>query len=246
MNTPTWFEAWFNSPHYHLLYKGRDESEARGFIKRLTSKLGLPIGARVLDLACGKGRHSVSLAELGFDVLGVDIAPDNITQARQLERSNLRFAIHDMRQVMKEPPFDAVLNLFTSFGYFENAAEHQTAIHTMASAVKSNGVLVIDYLNVAQVSRHLISDEQLQVESVQFLIKRREDDTHFLKEIQVNDPSQPVPHFYRERVAKFSLEDFTDMLAKENMKVRDVYGDYDLHVYDPSSSPRLVLIATRN
>ncbi len=245
MNTPTWFEAWFNSPHYHLLYKGRDESEARQFIERLMGTLKLPPGARVLDLACGKGRHSVSLADLGFDVLGVDIAPENITLAKQQERSNLRFAIHDMRQVLKEPPFDAVLNLFTSFGYFEQEAEHQAAIHTMASAVKSQGVLVIDYLNVAQVSKHLISEEQRQVDSVRFLIERREDDTHFIKEIHVDDPSETAPHLYLERVAKFGLQDFTDMLAKENMEVREVYGDYDLNAYNSTTSPRLILVAMR-
>ena len=73
-----WFKDWFNSPYYHLLYKNRDDNEARSFMDVLLQKLNMKEGSCILDLACGKGRHSKYLNEKGFDVTGVDLAKESI------------------------------------------------------------------------------------------------------------------------------------------------------------------------
>src|SRR5690606_8758177 len=113
-----WFKDWFNSPYYHLLYNHRDENEAIFFLDNLIAKLQPKPDARILDLACGRGRHAVYLRTKGFDVTGVDLSPENIRLAATTAGERLHFYVHDMRYLLLSNYFDLVLNLFTSFGYF--------------------------------------------------------------------------------------------------------------------------------
>jgi 2-polyprenyl-3-methyl-5-hydroxy-6-metoxy-1,4-benzoquinol methylase len=246
MNDPSWFESWFNSPYYHLLYRDRDESEARPFIERLTNHLQLPKQARILDLACGKGRHSISLADLGFEVHGIDIAPENIAHADRFSRPGLSFSVHDMRQSLSGEPFDVVLNLFTSFGYFESETEHQSALHTMSAALKTNGKLVIDYLNVNTVIKQLVKSESRTIDGVHFQIRRNVVAGYLIKEIIIDDPRRSKKLTFSEKVATFGLEDFKRLLQPERIGIGEVLGDYALAPFDPERSPRLILICEKN
>ena len=245
MKDASWFESWFNSPYYHLLYRDRDESEARPFIQRLTTYLKLPTQARILDLACGKGRHSISLSELGFEVLGIDIAPENIAFANQLIRPGLSFAVHDMREPLSGMPFDAIFNLFTSFGYFESEQEHQAALHTMARALKTDGKLVIDYLNVVTVIQQLVESEERTIDGIHFQINRKLSGGFLIKEIFISDPSHPTPLHFVEKVATFRIEDFSQLLQREGLYIREALGDYTLVPFNPETSPRLILICEK-
>lgn len=246
MNDPSWFESWFNSPYYHLLYRDRDESEARPFIERLTKHLQLPKQARILDLACGKGRHSISLADLGFEVHGIDIAPENIAHANQLSRPGLTFSVHDMREPLPGQPFDAVLNLFTSFGYFESEQEHQSALHTMSSALKADGKLVIDYLNINTVIKQLVPSESRTIDGIHFQISRKVANGYLIKEITIEDPARSKKMIFSEKVATFGLADFKHLLQPEGLVIREALGDYALTPFDLENSTRLILICEKN
>ena len=113
-----WYASWFNTPYYHLLYKDRDHREAALFMNSLTSFLNLKKNDSILDLACGRGRHSKYLYKRGFKVTEVDLSQESIAYAKQYEKNGLHFEVHDM--CLSYPKkFDAVFNLFTSFGYFE-------------------------------------------------------------------------------------------------------------------------------
>ena len=79
----TWYSSWFDTPYYHLLYKNRDEQEAKAFIDLLCQYLNLPAGSLALDLACGKGRHAKVMAENGLNVTGLDLSPGSIAEARK-------------------------------------------------------------------------------------------------------------------------------------------------------------------
>lgn len=245
MNDPSWFESWFNSPYYHLLYRDRDQSEARPFIERLTRHLHLPPQARILDLACGKGRHSIVLANLGYDVLGVDIAPENIAQASLSSRTGLSFAVQDMREPLDAEPFDAVLNLFTSFGYFDTEQEHLAALNTMACALKPNGKLVIDYLNMDQALAQLVKKEARTIEDVHFEITRRTAAGYLIKEISVQDRKKNQTFFFSEKVALFRKNDFELMLLQVGLSILEVWGDYRLQPFDAQHAPRMILIGGR-
>jgi SAM-dependent methyltransferase len=245
MQEKPWYENWFNSPYYHILYNNRDESEAFKFIGKLITSLNPSPGARMLDVACGKGRHSRALAEMGFDVTGIDLAHDSIEQARKFETENLHFYQHDMRLPFRVNYFDYAFNFFTSFGYFKTQREHDNAIRTIAQSLNKNGLFIIDYLNVHYAEDHLIKSEQKKIDEVTFNITRWDDDDHFYKQIQIEAEGKILPYFFREKVAKFSLGDFTDMLSYQYMQVQDVYGDYQLGHYDVRKSPRMIIVARK-
>jgi SAM-dependent methyltransferase len=240
-----WYIEWFNSPFYHKLYFERDEEEAQAFIHKLISHLGPVHGSRILDVASGRGRHSKILSSLGFDVTGIDISPDSIEIAKQKESSRLQFFIHDIRLPFWINYFDYAFNFFTSFGYFKTRREHDDAIRTICGSLKPGGTLVIDYLNSHYIEDHLVHNEIKKIGTTTYDIHRWDDETHFYKKINIIDPSLLSPISFTEKVAKFSLGDFTDMLSFQSMQVQEVFGDYQLNSYDVKKTPRMIIIAKK-
>ncbi|MEO7984872.1 MAG: class I SAM-dependent methyltransferase [Bacteroidota bacterium] len=252
MAEKAWYKNWFNSPFYHKLYFERDEKEAEAFIRQLIGHLQPAPGSVMLDVACGKGRHSKILASLGFDVTGIDISGDSIASAKQFitktavgEKDNLHFFVHDMRLPAWGNYFDYAFNFFTSFGYFKTRREHDDAFRTIAKSLKPGGQFVIDYLNVHFAEDQLRHTESKQIGDTVYDILRWDDATHFYKKITITDPSLNKPLDYTEKVAKFSLGDFTEMLAFQAMQVQEVYGDYQFNAYDIRKTPRLIIIASK-
>ena len=245
MRQQPWYKEWFNSPFYHKLYFERDEKEAEAFIKKLVEHLKPAPGSHLLDVACGKGRHSRILCSMGFSVTGIDLSPDSIAFAKQYENENLSFFVHDMRLPFWGNYFDHAFNFFTSFGYFKTRREHDDAIRTIAKSLKPGGKFVLDYLNVHYAEQHLVHDESRQLDGTTYDIHRWDDEDHFYKKILVQDPSLLKPQEYTEKVAKFSLGDFTEMLAYQGMQVEEVFGDYGFGPYNISTTPRLIIISSK-
>jgi SAM-dependent methyltransferase len=244
MAKQAWYRDWFNSPYYHLLYQHRDESEAEQFIATLMGHLHLPNGSFVLDVACGKGRHSVALAEMGYEVTGIDLSAASIAEARLQEHSHLHFYQHDMRSSFRINYYDLVLNCFTSFGYFKTRREHDNAIRTMALSLKPQGQLVIDFLNVPFAAKRLEKSQVVERNEVQFHVTKWQDEHHFYKQIQITEKGKhQLRHLHTERVAKFSLGDFNEMLGDQGLQINAVFGDYQLSPYQLQTSPRMVILA---
>jgi len=243
--TAAWFKDWFNSPYYHQLYFKRDETEAAAFINKLIEHLKPQPGTQMLDVACGKGRHSIQLAEKNFNVTGIDLSEDSIREAKAEESENLEFFVHDMRLPFRINYFDYAFNFFTSFGYFKTRREHDNAIRTIAQAIKPNGVFVMDYLNVHYAEDHLVHKSEKEIEEVNYYITKWFDEDHFYKKIVVEDENLEEPLEYTEKVAKFSLGDFTEMFAYQGLQIQEVFGDYMFSNYDVKKSPRMIMIAKK-
>ena len=241
-----WYKDWFNSHYYHLLYQHRDDEEAFRFIRLLIEYLKPTLGCTMVDIACGKGRHSRVLADLGYDVTGIDLSEASIEDAKLGEDEHLHFFVHDMRLPFSINYFEYAFNFFTSFGYFKTKREHDNSIRTIAQSLTPNGIFVIDYLNVHFEEERMERSRQITVEDVNFLITKWHDEEHFFKQIQITDTENISPkHLYTERVAKFSLGDFTEMLAYQGMQVQEVFGDYHLNRYHVKDSPRMIIIAKK-
>jgi SAM-dependent methyltransferase len=245
MPAAEWYKDWFDSSYYHKLYFERDETEAQQFIDRLIRHLSPPEGSRMLDVACGRGRHSRFLAAKGFDVTGIDLSGDSIRNAKKMESDNLHFYQHDMRLPSWINYFDYAFNFFTSFGYFNTRREHDDAIRTISNCVKRGGYLLFDYLNVHWSEDHFIRNEEKKIDDTTYEIHRWHDEHYFFKKIIVTDPGLSSPIHYTEKVAKFSLGDFTDMLSFQKMQVTSVFGDYNLNPYDVRKTPRLIVLAKK-
>lgn len=241
-----WYKEWFNSSYYHQLYFNRDEQEAAAFIDELLRKLNPPKNSRMLDVGCGRGRHSIHLASKGFFVTGIDISDDSISAAQKSEHENLEFFVHDMRLPFRMNYYDYAFNCFTSFGFFRTRREHDSAIRTIAESLKTGGTFVIDYLNAHYIENHLQYKSEVEKDGVTFRITRWLDENYFYKRIVVEDEnSLEEPLEFTEQVAKFSLGDFNDMLSFFGLQIQEVYGSYSFEQYDINTSPRLIIIAKK-
>jgi len=240
-----WFKDWFNSHYYHLLYQNRDKNEASLFIDALISYLKPDKKSTMLDVACGKGRHSIHLANMGFDVTGIDLSGASIDEALKYEADNLHFYQHDMRQTFWVNYFDFVFNFFTSFGYFDTEREHINALESMIHAMKKEGTFVIDYLNSKYTENHIIHQEEKNIGDISFRITKWYDDLKFYKKILIDDPNLSNPISYTEAVAKFSLNDFDKMMTPFGIKIKTVFGNYTLGDFDENESPRMIIVAKK-
>ena len=236
-----WFENWFGSVYYKILYEHRDDIEAQEFIENLLAYLRPPAGSRMLDIACGEGRHARQLAEHGFDVTGIDIAHSAIEAARAFETTNLQFFVQDMRLPFFINYFNYVFNFFTSFGYFTNHRDHILAAKGFAAALKPDGFLVLDYLNCERAMATLVPDEVLVRGSYEFRIRRRLEQGQIIKEISFND-ADGRPRQYSEHVATFYLKDFIEIFKNAGLGMVTTFGDYHLNHFSPIDSPRLIMV----
>ncbi len=237
--TNNWYASWFDTPYYHILYKDRDYEEAQLFMDNITEYLNLPEEARILDLACGKGRHSIYLNQLGYEVTGADLSENSIREASESANEKLHFVVHDMRIPFKDK-FDAVLNLFTSFGYFEDDTDNVTTLKAIRDSLSEYGFAVIDFMNVDYVLDHLIPEETKTVDGIDFHIKRYEKDHHIFKEISFSD--QGKDYHFVEKVQALRLADFEKMMEDSGIHLLDVFGDYKLRKFYKSQSERLIMI----
>lgn len=235
----SWFASWFDTPYYHILYKDRNYREAQIFMDNLTHYLNLPEHAKVLDLACGKGRHSIYLNQLGFKVLGVDLSENSIEIANKNANDTLNFKVHDMREPIKEQ-FDAVFNLFTSFGYFENDEDNLKTLLSIKENLSEYGFAVIDFMNVPYVLDQLVAEETKSVDGIDFHLKRYLLDGYIIKEINFTDKEQDF--HYTEKVRALTLDDFKQMMEQAGIYLLDTFGDYKLKKYHKKDSERLIMI----
>lgn len=236
-----WFENWFDSKFYPVLYDNRDVEEANLFVKNLADYLNIPPNSKIVDIACGEGRFADQLAGYGHQVVGLDLSEHRIQKAKELEHDNLHFYVHDMRFPFHINYFDYAFNFFTSFGYFDTARDNHMAAHAFASSLKKGGTLVVDYFNEKVVEQGLVPEETISKEEYDFQIKRAIESGKIIKEIKVTD-EDGIEHYYQERVSAFVLNDFEVIFAKENMKLKEHFGDYNLNPFDENTSPRLIMI----
>ncbi len=234
-----WYASWFDTPYYHILYKDRDNAEADSFMERLTGFLKLEKNDAILDLACGKGRHSISLSKKGFNVTGVDLSAASIAFAKKFEGKHLSFSVHDMCKPYPKK-FDAVFNLFTSFGYFENEEDNLRTIKAIKEELKPNGHGVIDFMNSELIIKNLVPAEVKEVEGIAFHIKRYVAEGYIYKEIKFQHNNTPFS--YTERVKALTLTDFEGYFDEAGMKLKHCLGDYHLAEFDAATSERLILI----
>ncbi|MEO6903859.1 MAG: class I SAM-dependent methyltransferase [Bacteroidia bacterium] len=239
-----WFENWFNSPYYHILYNKRDDKEAELFIDNLLHFLKPPKNASFLDLACGKGRHSVYLNKKGYSVTGIDLSPESIAFAEQFTNDQLQFYIQDMRKPFRINYFNYVLNLFTSFGYFDHNKDDIAALTAAQKALKPEGIIVLDFMNVQKVIAELPRHEVQIKKGITFNIYKSIENNFIIKRILFSDKGKD--YAFEERVKALTLADFEKYFAASYLKIVHLLGNYELDYFNPESSERLIIIAEKN
>jgi len=234
-----WFESWFDSPYYHILYKDRDFEEARGFIDKLLREIKLPQNSLIVDLACGRGRHSIYLNSKNYRVLGLDLSKKSISFNKQFENENLHFRVHDMKNPITGEKVDAIMNLFTSFGYFDSDEEDEKVFSSVSNALKINGLFILDFLNEEYVKNTLINEETIIKDDIKFNIHRKIEDNRVIKEIKFQDGGKIFS--FKERVKLHSFNKLNSLAEKYQLYFINKWGDYKLNPVS-GNSPRCIML----
>lgn len=206
-----WYRSWFGTRYYALLYGHRNERDARIWVDAILQRWALPKGARILDMACGRGRHSGWFQDRGMVVSGIDISEDSIAEAR-VQHPGVDFHVHDMRETFAVEQFDAVTCMFTSLGYFDSADDDHKVLKAAYDALKPGGYFVVDFMNTPRVLSELVASEQLVHEGVRFDIERELVGDTIVKRIRIQD--QDHWEEFEERVQAL-LPDAIEALALE-------------------------------
>jgi SAM-dependent methyltransferase len=252
-----WYKKWFNTPEYLELYSHRNSHDARLIASLVYRTLKLPEGSKVLDLACGNGRHSVYFARQDYRVLGMDLSKYLITEARKKlkeeysqHKHNLSFQIRDMRDIRHKNEFDLVVNLFSSFGYFESDNENWKVIKSVAGSLVEGGYFFFDYLNSDYLRKHLVSyDVKQRNRNTMVQVREIKDNTVVKNIIMIRSkPRAAAPEIlqYQERIKLYTLEDFERVFEMYGLDILRVFGDYHGGRYRKSSSGRLIILAKKN
>ncbi len=238
-----WFQNWFNSPYYHILYHQRDDEEAEYFIDNLCAYLKPAADSRLLDIACGRGRHAIYLNKKGYDVTGIDLSLASIKYAQGFENCKLHFLVHDMRYLFYINYFDFAFNLFTSFGYFETEKDHVNALKTFRKSLKKDGMLVLDYFNQEKILKHLTHQETKTIDGIDFYLNKTIEGDKIVKSITFEHRNKD--YAFKEEVKAFSFSDFERMFKSSGFEIVNHFGDYSLQPFDECKSDRLIFICRK-
>jgi SAM-dependent methyltransferase len=238
-----WFEDWFDTSFYHILYQDRDYKEAEKFISKLSEFLNLPKDSYILDLACGKGRHALQLNGLGYRVKGVDLSENSISEASKDSNQSLSFEVGDMRIPLSDK-FDAVYNLFTSFGYFNCSDENLKVLNAISQMLNSKGIFVIDFMNAKKIIAELVEKEVIEKSGIKFSIRKQLLNNQIIKSISFNTDGKD--YAYQEQVQALFFSDFQNLLQQTDLVVDHVFGNYMLEDFNEITSDRLILIGHKS
>lgn len=237
-----WYKDWFADDRYSCLYKNRNDAEAAKLIELVEHITGDNKSRSILDIPCGAGRHLITLAKRGYTNLhGRDLSPTLINEAKNRiaeENISIDFAISDIREPLTQE-YDLILNLFTSFGYFEKDEEHQSVILSFAEALSVGGYVVIDFFNALLIEEKLIPSSEVQIDrgEVAYITKRIESG-RIIKTIRFASDGKE----FIESVRLYTLRDFREMFADAGLLLEHTFGDYEGNAFTDTSS-RLIMFA---
>ena len=235
----SWYKNWFDSKYYHILYNKRNHDEAELFINNLLKFLSPTKKSYFLDLCCGKGRHSILLNKMGYRVDGIDLSKNSIKQASREKKNNLNFFVRDMRLIREQNKYNFILNLFTSFGYFNDSKDNHLVINGVSKALKKNGLFIIDFLNIEKTLKDLNKSETIKINEINFYVKRWSDLNFLYKKIEFKEKNKKFE--FTERIQLLNKEQIVNLCSKSNLKNVSIFGDYQLNDFNENSE-RLILL----
>lgn len=244
--TTEWWRKYFSSD-YLKLYK-HDEGESSREVQSIIRMLQLESGQRILDLACGFGRHSVLLAEKGFNVTGYDLSESFLKKARELADSlavGLDLKQGDMREIPFESEFDAVINMFTAFGFFEREEDDLKVLQGVFKALKPGGQYLMDVLN-REYALAQDTARRWTSENGMYMLEERFFD-YFRSRLELTNKLIVSTGEVKEAsysIRLYTLTEMLDLFNRVGLVLTDVYGDFNGALYN-SRSPRMIMVASK-
>jgi SAM-dependent methyltransferase len=242
-NCPCWYERWFGED-YLRVYAHRDDKDARIQAELITGHFPPKEFPELLDLCCGDGRHVRIFTEKGYSVTGIDLSPLMIETARNRACGNVSLAVKDMREIEWKETFDIVVNLFTSFGYFEDEEEDLQVVRAVHASLKKGGVFWLDFMNRDFVIENLKDISHLEVEDFTVEEHRRltGDEKRIEKDIVIT--KEDDSRTYNESVRLYSQEEIHSLLSRGEFEIINKFGDYNGTEFSKTSE-RLIIVSRK-
>jgi SAM-dependent methyltransferase len=241
-----WFEEWFNSKEYLDVYQHRNESDAKLLFELIIKNVQIPIYGKVLDLACGPGRHSILFARKGFDVTGIDLS-DNLLKVAESsakkEKLKIEFIKADLRNIQLDTKFDLVVNLFTSFGFFEKDEDNFSIFKIASALLNAGGYFVFDFLNSTFIENNLIRESREDKSNEIIVQKRRIEGDRVIKDIIIQYNGN-VKTYY-ESVKLYRWGELCKAIDENGLAIKKTFGDFTGSDFKEATSPRMIIIAQK-
>ncbi len=240
--------AWYREAfgrHYLEVYAHRDEESARREVEFAADALELSSGDRVLDLACGAGRHSRALAALGCRVTAMDLSPELLASALTAV-GGPDYVRGDMRSLPfpgSSGVFDVVCQFFTSFGYFEDQSDDESVLAEVKRVLRPGGKYLFDYLNAERIVAGLVPESTDRMGGFTLHQRRRitPDGTRVEKDVVIREGGT-IRSEYTESVRLYTEDDIRGMMSRSGLTPLCLYGDLAGAPFT-SDSERLVVVA---
>jgi SAM-dependent methyltransferase len=249
MEESPWYVEFFRRDYYRAFAPRLEPERTRREVDFIVRALALEPGASVLDLCCGHGRHAIPLAQRGFNVTGLDLSAYHLRLARRAAREagvSVRWLRRDMREIRVPAAYDAVIHMFTGFGYFDTDDEHLAVLQGVSRALKPGGRYLLDTTNRDWVVRNFRETDWQEYEDGSFTMERRRFDL-LAGRIEsewsrVSARGRRSRHQIRFRA--YTLAELAKMLGLVGLTVIQTWGDFDGSDYGLDTR-RLILLAEK-
>jgi SAM-dependent methyltransferase len=242
----SWFKDWFNSENYLKVYRHRDETEAERLVQIILDNLNLEAKSKILDMACGSGRHAIIFSNKGFDVTAIDISERLIANAKENAVKNnakINFILSDILEYKTNEKFKLALNLFTSIGYFDIDEDNFHIITKAYDLLSDGGYFVIDYFNKNYLLKNLVPTTIFSENGLRITQNRSIQGNRVRKDITIQSKDS-IEQFY-ESVRLYSYEEMNNLIKQAGFTVYKEFGDYNGSNYDTDSSRRLIIFCKK-
>lgn len=241
-----WYEDWFNTKEYLEVYRHRNDAEARQLVDLIIGFTEPAEGGKVLDLACGAGRHSLLFARRGFHVTAVDLSDKLLAVAKKTAEENnvkINFIKSDIRHFSVDKKFDLVLNLFTSFGYFDSDEENFRLFTTAHNLLEDEGSFVFDYFNSKFLADNLVDKSEEKLNGSRLVQKRYIENNRVIKDIFIKENGDE--RHYKESVRMYGRDELVAAMENAGLRIKNILGGFNGEGFDEKKSQRIIIIARK-
>ena len=241
-----WFKDWFNTKEYLNVYQHRNENDAESHINLILNNIQITNNADVLDMACGAGRHSILLARKNYRVAAVDLSENLLSIAKEQakkEKLIINFINSDIRDFGSSQKFNLIINLFTSFGYFETDEENYSVLRKAYNLLIKDGFFVLDYFNSEFLTNNLIEFSKDDLADGEIIQERKILNKRVIKKITINKNGSHEE--FEESVRMYTKDELTNELTKIGFDIYKTFGDFLGNKFEQFTSPRLIFICKK-
>lgn len=243
-----WYVNFFDQDYVRIYAPFLTSTRTEQEITSILNLLQILPESKILDLCCGYGRHAIPLAHLGHHVTGFDLSSILLQTAQQqadTEHIHIRWIQGDMQHIPFEHEFDAVINMFTSFGYLPDDEANQNVLRQVYQALKPGGLFLLETVYQPRVLRHTTPYGIIRYDDGLIVLEERHIDLlHSRNEVHISlltPDGQRIEH--HQSIRLYTLTEMVSMLTQAGFTVQAYYGD--LNKAPLTLDSRLVIVSKK-